>query len=57
MFCNVKLENSSLAQAKLREHFTKVHDKRKYKTPHLINLSGSDLVVVFQWINRFSLLI
>ena len=31
MLCNVKLSNSSLAPAKLREHFTKVHSTGKYK--------------------------
>ena len=31
MLCNVKLSNSSLAPAKLREHFTKVHGTGKYK--------------------------
>ena len=30
MLCNNKLNNSSLAPAKLREHFTKVHGTRKY---------------------------
>ena len=31
MLCNVKLSNSSLAPAKLREHFTKVQGTGKYK--------------------------
>ena len=31
MLCNVKLSNSSLASAKLREHFTKDHGTGKYK--------------------------
>ena len=31
MLCNVKLSNSSLAPAKLRKHFTKVHGTGKYK--------------------------
>ena len=31
MLCNVKLSNSSLTLAKLREHFTKVHGTGKYK--------------------------
>ena len=31
MFCNVKLSNSRLVPAKLREHFTKVHGTGKYK--------------------------
>ena len=31
MLCNVKLSNSSLAPAKLRKHYTKVHDTGKYK--------------------------
>ena len=31
MLCNVRLSKSSLAPAKLREHFTKVHGTGKYK--------------------------
>ena len=31
MLCNIKLSNSSLAPAKLREHFTKVYGTGKYK--------------------------
>ena len=31
MFCNVKLSNSSLVPAKLREHFPKVHVTGKFK--------------------------
>ena len=31
MLCNFKLSNSSLAAAKLREHFTKAHGTGKYK--------------------------
>ena len=30
MLCNNKLNNSSLAPAKVREHFAKVHGTRKY---------------------------
>ena len=46
MLCNVKLSNSSLASAKLREHFTKVHGKGNIRTSQLINLSkrGRDLM-------------
>ena len=35
MLCNVKLSNSSLAPAKLREYFTKVHGTGKYKNTTL----------------------
>ena len=64
MLCNVKLSNSSLAPAKLRDHFTKVHGTGKYKDTPLTqfkqkrarliaNMLPLHLVVLFQWINRF----
>ncbi|XP_068250810.1 protein FAM200C-like [Palaemon carinicauda] len=35
MICNAKLSNSSLAPAKLREHFLKLHGDEKYKNTTL----------------------
>lgn len=35
MICNTKLSNSSLALAKLREHFLKLHGDGKYKNTTL----------------------
>ena len=64
MLGKVKLSNSSLAPAKLREHFTKVHGTGKYKDTTLTQFKQKrtrfdamlplHFVVLFQWINGFS---
>ena len=48
LLCNVKLRNSSLAPAKLREHFTKVYGTGKYvgTTLNQFKQKGPDFVQV-----------
>lgn len=38
MICNAKLRNSSLAQAKLKEHFLKLHGDGEYKNTTLAEI-------------------